>query len=339
MQGEEHLLVLLFSLTQHNELNVVVLHDVPNALGNNVKPLVRGKTGNDRKKRYVLAFGQSNLFLHSGLVFGFSRHTGGRKARKKNGVAFGVVIGVVNAIENSAQLMRVVLQAMLKPVCVLGGLDLIRVARADRGNRIGTLDGSFHQIDAAAVFHQGMILFAEREDVTEDEEIILALILDVVDGKNSFDVAVFGQMTVITVEIDHRKSRLPIMRVQNVGIVIEVAHQLGDGFAKVCITLTVIEKSVKRGALEIILVVDKVVFDAVFDKTVNAAILLTPSKRDSKDGFFLHLCAPFILNRCVQRENDRDLALARSRESRRKRAHNVAKSTCCGKGHRLCTNE
>ena len=132
---------------------------------------------------------------------------------------------------------------------------------------------------------------------------------------------------------------MPIVCVQDVGIVIQTAHQLGNGFAKVCVTLTVIKKSVKRGALEIILVVDKVVFDAIFDKTVNAAILLAPSKRDGENGFLNHLCAPFIFNSSVQRENDRDLALARSRESRRKRAHHVAKSTCCGKGHRLCTNE
>ena len=220
LQCQEHLLVLLFSLAQHDELDVIVFNNAPNALGYNVKPLVRSKTGNDGKERNVLSFGQSCLLLHSELILGFSRHTGGRKVCQKDRVALGIVVVVVDAVENAAQLVCVILQANLKTVCVFGGLDFLGIAGADCGNRIGTLDSRLHQIDAAAVLHQAMVLFAKREDVTENGKIVFALVLDVVDGENGFDICKFGQRAIKTVEINDRKCRLPIVRVQNVRVVI-----------------------------------------------------------------------------------------------------------------------
>ena len=203
MQCLEHLLVFFLTLAKNDQLHVVISDNAPDAFGNNIKTLVRCQTGNDGKKRNILAFGESDFLLHCEFILVLSCHTCGRKACKKSRILFGIVVGVVNAVENTAQLVCVIAQAILKTVCIFGGFDLLCIAGTHRGNCIGTLDGGFHQIDATVALHQGVILFAKREDISKDGKIVFALVLDVVNGENRFDACKLGQRAVKTVEINN----------------------------------------------------------------------------------------------------------------------------------------
>ena len=64
-------------------------------------------------------------------------------------------------------------------MCVVGRTDLLGIARADRADTVGALDGGLHQIDAAVIFHERMLVFAKGEDVPKDGEIVFSLIFDV----------------------------------------------------------------------------------------------------------------------------------------------------------------
>ena len=126
--------------------------------------------------------------------------------------------------------------------------------------------------------------------VLQDREIILPLVLDVVDGKHRLD----GAVTLVTVvkfcpQVDHRQGRLPVVGVEDVGVVIQARHHLQHGAAEEGIALGVVKVTVQGAALEVILVIHKVEGHAVLPVGEDTAVLVAPAELEREGSLGRHV--------------------------------------------------
>ena len=316
-ESAEELLVAFLAHTQHHQLNVIVHHNAVDAVGDQIQTLVRCESRDDRQHGNVRSFGQTALSLERQLIRDLSFHLSDREGRVDRLILCGIVIDVINSVQNAAQLVCVAVEAIAQSVGILCGADLLRIARADRAHPVGAFDRRLHEVDASAVFHQHALAVIQSEHVSENGEIVLSLVFDIVNGEHRLDVPVSRSFAVEAVEINHRQRRLPVMRVQHVGIEIHSLEHLHRRHAEKCVSLGIVEMSVEGGTLEIILVVNEIEGHAVLDETVDPAILPTPGEIHLGDALLLHLLTPCVGNASVKRHDHSYVHLPRCRERRR----------------------
>lgn len=208
---------------------------------------------------------------------------------------------------------------------------LLCVGRADRGNDIGAFDSTLHQVERAAEIEQLLMLFAETEHVAEYLFAVNALILDVVDGEYVLYALIALAVCVHRRVVDRDESRLPVIRMDDVGLEVDVRDYLKYRAGEERKTLRVVIVTIDAVALEIILVVDKIEYNAVYLRLEDAAVLPAPRDWDGDMCDKLHLVAQFLLYSAVERHNNTaaDKALA---QCLGQRAGNVAEPTARHEG-------
>ena len=124
------------------------------------------------------------------------------------------------------------------------------------------------------------------------------------DGEHRLNAAVFLNLPIENVEVYRRHGGLPVIAVQDVRFKIDILDHFADRFREEREPLRVVIEPIDAAvALEIILIVDEVIFDAVITGLKHAAVLVAPAKRHIKIAKELHLFAPFRFNRAVERHN------------------------------------
>ena len=120
--------------------------------------------------------------------------------------------------------------------------------------------------------------------ILEDIQAVLALVGNVMDGEHRLDAAEFIQMAVIQVQIDRSQRGLPVVAVDDIRLEIGVEQHFEDGTGEEGKALAVIVEAVQAAAFEVILVVDKVVDNAVALGLEQAAVLAAPAHRHAEIG-------------------------------------------------------
>ena len=137
--------------------------------------------------------------------------------------------------------------------------------------------------------------------ILQNIQTILALIGDVVDGKDRLDAAELVQMAVVQVEINRGQRGLPVVAVDDVRLEIGVEQHLQNRAGEEGEALAVIVEAVEAAALEVILIINEVVDHAVALGLEQAAVLAAPAHRHAEVGDIGQRILEFQIT--VQRHN------------------------------------
>ena len=178
--------------------------------------------------------------------------------------------------------------------------DFLRVGRADGGHLVGHLDGTLHEVDAAVLLHDGSAALRNAKDILQDFHAVFALVLDVMNGENRFDVFVPLPASVEQAVIHRNQGGLPVVGVDDIGFEINVRQHFQNRPGQERKPLRVVVMAVKAGALEIILVVQQIVNHAVVAGLEHAAILPPPGHGNRQAGQEGHVVPQLLRNRFIQ---------------------------------------
>lgn len=178
------------------------------------------------------------------------------------------------------------------------------------------------------------VCMADAQGILHNIHAVFALILDIVDGEHRFDAAVRFQVPVIQVQIHGHQRRLPVVGVDDVRVEVYMKQHLADGARKEGKALAVIIKAIQPGALEIVLIVQKIVFHAAGFQLEQAAVLVAPAHRHIEIGEIGKLFAVFFFHIAIQRQHHAACSPA-ALNSLRQAACHIAKAAGSGKRRSL----
>ena len=248
------------------------------------------------------------------------------------GVGGGVEHIDVDAVQNAAQLILLLAQQAVQTMAEPGVENFLCIGGADGRDLIGTLDCTLHEVGTAVVLHHMGVAGTDAAGILEDIQAVLALVGNVMDGEHRLDAAEFIQMAVIQVQIDRSQRGLPVVAVDDIRLEIGVEQHFEDGTGEEGKALAVIVEAVQAAAFEVILVVDKVVDNAVALGLEQAAVLAAPAHRHAEIGDIGQRILEFQI--AVQRHNDAGVdAIANQRLGQS--ARNVGQAAGLGKGSSL----
>ena len=132
---------------------------------------------------------------------------------------------------------------------------------------------------------------------------VFALVLYVVDCENGFDIAVYIVIAVYRIKVYGHHSRLPIVAVYNIGCKAYVRYNIKHRAREERKALGIVVMPVKPVTLEIILIIYKIVNNAVHMGFKYSAILPPPCNRHGYATNKIHFFAQLIGNTAVKRHN------------------------------------
>ena len=192
----------------------------------------------------------------------------------------------------------------MQTVAVPRILDLHRVGGGDGVDAGGAEDRALHHVQLAVHLQDLGLCGRNTDALGVDLPAVLALILDVVDGKEGLDVVVPRILAVEEIVVDGYQRCLPVVGVDEIGMEVDVGEHLEDGAGEERKSLGVIIEAVQLISLEVILVVDEVVGTIVPACPEQTAVLMSPCDRNGEVGDEVHLAFELIGNGAVQRHND-----------------------------------
>ena len=167
--------------------------------------------------------------------------------------------------------------------------NFVRIGRADCRNLVGTFDCALHKVDAAVVFKQGSLVGRNTEHVLKQLHSVNSLILNVVNCEDRFDVFVARRICVHCRIVNGGESRLPVVAMDYVGLKVDMRNYFKYRTGEESESLRIIVVTVDRVTLEIILIVQKIVYNAVVLCLKNSAVLTSPCNRNRDMSDELHL--------------------------------------------------
>ena len=225
----------------------------------------------------------------------------------------------------------------VEPLAVVGGLDLVGIGGADGGDLVRVDQAALHKGGRAEELElvAGVGVPAQAHEVLDVVHAEHALVLQVVDGEHRVDALVEGQGRVLTLEQHGDQARLPVVAVQDVGLVVDQGQGLehrpveeGEALALVA------APAVDRGPVVVELVIDEVEGHAVELERFDAAVLPPPAEVDVKVRQVLHLLPPLGRDVAVQGKDDAHFR-AQLLELLRKGAGHVRQTAGLDKGYAL----
>ena len=121
--------------------------------------------------------------------------------------------------------------------------------------------------------------------------------------KQGANILIFGTETVYRFEIERGKRRLPIVAVHDFGIKSDERHDFENAAAEEGKPFAVVVISVAAWTLEVIFVIDKVIFHVIERIFKNAAVLVPPGKRNEDIADKLKVFAVILFNVLIQRHD------------------------------------
>ena len=170
----------------------------------------------------------------------------------------------VDAVEDARKHVAPILQHALQPATQGAALNLLRVARADRADRVGEHHAGLQQVQIAVELHLPPVeilpIQSGQQHVPVPE---LALIRDVVNRQHAGDPLVARNAVVLDLQIGRRQARLPVVGVQHVDVQVQQPNGLQNGAAEEHEPLAVVDvvlavDAVKLVAVEVLVLLDQI---------------------------------------------------------------------------------
>ena len=182
-------------------------------------------------------------------------------------------------------------------------MDLHRVAWAYRIDDVDLHDRRLHHVQAAVIFQHRILVFRNTKHIPGNLHAVLPLILDVVDGEHRLDIVVFGDAAVEGVQINRHQRGVPIVGMDDVRVKVDVVEHLHRRLGEEGEALRVVVVAVQIVPLKVILVVQEVVDNPLMAGFENAAILVSPGKRNVKVAHKLHPLAELLRDVFIKRND------------------------------------
>ena len=297
-QVREEALVLALAAAQDHQLDAAIHQTVCNAL-HQVKALHADHAA-DHTKDGATVLVQAKPILQGLLALCLALFKVVDAVIEGDVLVGGGVVGIhVDAVQDAAQLILLFPQQGIQTVAEPGVQDLLCVGGADRGDLVGRLKSTLHEVGAAIVLHDVLVPAADAAGIFQNVGAVLALVGNVVDGEHRLDAVELIQMAVVQVQIHGHQSSLPVVAVDDVRGEVDVEQGLQHGTGEEGEALV---KAVETAALEVILVVEEVVGHAVHFSLEQAAVLAAPAHGNGVVGhIFQHLA---VLQVTVQRHDN-----------------------------------
>ena len=290
--GEVAHRLLVIAGAEHGHLHAAG-KDAVERVRDEVHALLAGEARDHDHERPVVAHLEAELFLESGLAGLLARHIcrgvvgmNHRVGRRVPGVG-------IDAVQNAGKHVRATAQDPVETLAVLRRLDLPGVARAHRGDGIGVIERALHVVDRALVaakLARSVGDVRHAEDVVQDGIGVLALECDVMDREHGLHALIQREPLVELAEEHRCEGGVPVVAMEHVALEAlgQVLQALGHGLREEGEALAVIEEAIGVVALEVALVIDEEVRDAVDDQALQAAVLVPPTKAHVEVGDVLH---------------------------------------------------
>ena len=129
------------------------------------------------------------------------------------------------------------------------------------------------------------------------------------DGKDRVDALIEGQSRILPLEQHRDQTGLPIVAMQDVGLIVDQRQRLEHRAVEEGEALALVPApAVDRGAVVIELIIDKIEGHAVELEHLDAAILPSPAEIDVEIGQVFHLFTPLRRDIPVKRQDHADLS-------------------------------
>ena len=191
-------------------------------------------------------------------------------------VRFGVIVFNVNTVEYAHKLEAALSKNIVKSVAEPRVKNFVCVGRAYGCNHICGFDCALHQVDTAVVLNKVLRAGLHTQNISDKLHTVNALILDVVDCENRFDVFPAGLVGIHCGVVNGSHRRLPVVTMDNIGLEADVGDYFKNCTGEESKPLRIVIVAVDTVTLEIILVVDKVVDYTACTCLKNAAVLSAP---------------------------------------------------------------
>ena len=144
----------------------------------------------------------------------------------------------------------------------------------------------------------------QAEQVFDRAAAVAALIFDIMHRNDGSDSLIKVVAHGFIPDVDGHKRALPVVAVDNVGLLRQGLEQFRHRAGEKAKALAVVIVAVELAAAEIRLIVDKVPRDAVALERKEPAVDAAPRKAHERPLFKVELLAPLVLHALVKRQDD-----------------------------------
>ena len=327
--------VLGFTGSQNNHLRILLPHQPPGDVAQQIQTLVTGQTGDHDHQRHIGLDGQANFFLQSCLHLCLAFREGvGIVVSRQRRVGFGVEGVHIDAVGDAGELPGSTGDDVVQAVGVVGIHQLPGIGLGNGGEHITAFDAALHHVDGVVHVQRAPELPGQTQHIIEEPGVCPALILDVVDGIHDAGAGELG--AVHRLEIHGNQAGLPVVALDDVGNVFQRRHGIHAAPGKEGEALAIVHVSVDSAGAgtEIVFAVQEINLDTILpvQQLHDTAVLLPPAQLDPELRYFFHLIGSVGFDFIVVREKQCDLVAFNSGERCGQRLHHVSQAAGLGIG-------
>ena len=291
----EELLILALARTENHYLHVCCDYIVKYC-ANKVESLVVSESGDHGQQRYLIfrhaEFIENRAFAGSLALVILRAEISG-----DGSIGFRIVHIRVDTVKESTGLVLLAYQDSVKSVREPRIQNFLCIGGGYSSHLVSDLDSALHEVDVAIVFNEIYLVRRDTYNILHQIKAILALIADIVNCKHMLDVVIAtAGITVEKILFIRYERALPVNGVNDLRLELDIFQHFEHCTAKEHITFCVVEVSVKSViALEIELVVDEEIGNAINLLGEKSAILASPADRNGEIGYVIHLFLLFRL--------------------------------------------
>jgi hypothetical protein len=195
------------------------------------------------------------------------------------GIDIGVPDFVIEAVEDAAKFSMVHVENSLQAHAKVAVADFVGVTRGNRGDEIGIDDAAFHQVDGTVAMVVGEAVVGHemariQTDLAQDVFAMNALVAKIVKGEADARMA-HAEMLIDFVKQDGDERGLPVVAMDDVGMLVGLEHEFERCAGEESETLDVIMIAIEDAAIEKVVVgmrIDEKAFQPFHEPEVNVAM-------------------------------------------------------------------
>ena len=330
--------VLLLALAENDELDAH-LHELGQDLPDEFDALLLHQPRYRAQQRPGRLLRQAEFLLDGRLAFCLAGAALHGKVVGNARINGGVIVGHIDAVENAVGLALHHVHDLFQPVAKVRVMQFPGVCGGYGGHGVRHQNSALHQIDvvAALVFIAQTALIPSAGQGKGALHLIgakLALVGNVVDGKDRLDAPEILAPRLIVLEIQHRRRRLPVVAVKDPGPEVQIRQQVDNRTAEKSKPPAVILIAVEPRAVKKVVIGNEPHGHTVPVAAVEAAGGLPVAQDHRGRGHKLQLPTEPLTHAPVQRRDDGDVISRRLQGGRQGKSH-VSQSAGLAEGRAL----
>ena len=297
--------IFFIACSYHNKLHLF-FHQFIHDMGNQVQAFGLHQTGDHGQYRNFPVYVQAQLPLQRflGQRF-FQNDIGYIKANRQVGIRCRIVFFIIQPVQDTADLSGTQGNIILQSFPEIGIGNFFRISWAYCCNVVRIAHTGFHKVHVTGIFNVPVIKKAHRhtQHIFHDVFSKYALIFQVMDGVNIFQILIERILHKIFFQVRPKKAGVPVVAVDHVRHEIDMGKHGQYGFCKISKPLCVIVEPIQLFPLKIIFIVNKIYCKTIVHKLLHAHVLVTPGQVYRPGIHRFHKAFIFFTDRSVIRDH------------------------------------